>query len=179
MNFLDILLISVGLAIDAFAASVSIGLNDNKSKFWLPMKVALTFALFQVLMPMLGFIIAFNFNGQINLLTRFLSFLILGIIGSNMLVNKTEECESSDVSLKNLLLLGVATSLDAFAVGLTIAFLKANMVLSLVSIGLVTFILCFWGVLLGNLVENHFTNKARIMGGIILILIGLKILIGF
>ena len=72
MNFLDILLISVGLAIDAFAASVSIGLNDNKSKFWLPMKVALTFALFQVLMPMLGFIIAFNFNGQINLLTRFL-----------------------------------------------------------------------------------------------------------
>ena len=178
MTIIELFLIAVGLASDAFVVSITLGLKYKYLSLFNKLKIALTFSILQVLMPMVGFLVAYNFNSQVTFLTKFIAFLILSLIGINMLISKEEEL-NYNIDFKNLFFLGIATSLDAFAVGLTIAFLKANMVLSLVSIGLVTFILCFCGVLLGNLVENHFTNKARIMGGIILILIGLKILIGF
>lgn len=176
MTILELFLIAVGLACDAFVVSITLGLKYQHLNLLNKLKIAFTFSTLQVIMPMLGFLVAYNFNSSVTFLTKFIAFLILSLIGLNMIINKEEDLNYS-ISLKNLLILGIATSLDAFAVGLSFAFLKVNMFLSLSLIGLVTFLMCFIGPYLGNYFGSKISNKPQVVGGIILIIIGFKILI--
>ena len=176
MTILELFLIAVGLACDAFVVSITLGLKYQHLNLLNKLKIAFTFSTLQVIMPMLGFLVAYNFNSSVTFLTKFIAFLILSLIGLNMIINKEEDL-NYNISLKNLLILGIATSLDAFAVGLSFAFLKVNMFLSLSLIGLVTFLMCFTGPYLGNYFGSKISNKPQVVGGIILIIIGFKILI--
>ena len=176
MTIFELFLIAVGLACDAFVVSITLGLKYQYLNLLNKLKIALTFSTLQVIMPMLGFLVAYNFNSSVTFLTKFIAFLILSLIGLNMVINKEEDL-NYNISLKNLLILGIATSLDAFAVGLSFAFLKVNMFLSLSLIGLVTFLMCFIGPYLGNYFGSKISNKPQVVGGIILIIIGFKILI--
>lgn len=176
MTILELFLIAVGLACDAFVVSITLGLKYQHLNLLNKLKIAFTFSTLQVIMPMLGFLVAYNFNSSVTFLTKFIAFLILSLIGLNMVINKEEDLNYS-ISFKNLLILGIATSLDAFAVGLSFAFLKVNMFLSLNLIGLVTFLMCFIGPYLGNYFGSKISNKPQVVGGIILIVIGFKILI--
>lgn len=176
MTILELFLIAVGLACDAFVVSITLGLKYQHLNLLNKLKIAFTFSTLQVIMPMLGFLVAYNFNSSVTFLTKFIAFLILSLIGLNMVINKEEDLNYS-ISFKNLLILGIATSLDAFAVGLSFAFLKVNMFLSLNLIGLVTFLMCFIGPYLGNYFGSKISNKPQVVGGIILIIIGFKILI--
>ena len=176
MTILELFLIAVGLACDAFVVSITLGLKYQHLDLLNKLKIAFTFSTLQVIMPMLGFLVAYNFNSSVTFLTKFIAFLILSLIGLNMIINKEEDLNYS-ISLKNLLILGIATSLDAFAVGLSFAFLKVNIFLSLSLIGLVTFLMCFIGPYLGNYFGSKISNKPQVVGGIILIIIGFKILI--
>ena len=176
MTILELFLIAVGLACDAFVVSITLGLKYQHLNLLNKVKIAFTFSTLQVIMPMLGFLVAYNFNSSVTFLTKFIAFLILSLIGLNMIINKEEDL-NYNISLKNLLILGIATSLDAFAVGLSFAFLKVNMFLSLSLIGLVTFLMCFTGPYLGNYFGSKISNKPQVVGGIILIIIGFKILI--
>ena len=176
MTILELFLIAVGLACDAFVVSITLGLKYQHLDLLNKLKIAFTFSTLQVIMPMLGFLVAYNFNSSVTFLTKFIAFLILSLIGLNMIINKEEDLNYS-ISLKNLLILGIATSLDAFAVGLSFAFLKVNIFLSLSLIGLVTFLMCFIGPYLGNYFGSKISNKPQVVGGIILIIMGFKILI--
>ena len=176
MTILELFLIAVGLACDAFVVSITLGLKYQHLNLLNKLKISFTFSTLQVIMPMLGFLVAYNFNSSVTFLTKFIAFLILSLIGLNMVINKEEDL-NYNISLKNLLILGIATSLDAFAVGLSFAFLKVNMFLSLSLIGLVTFLMCFIGPYLGNYFGSKISNKPQVVGGIILIIIGFKILI--
>ena len=176
MTIFELFLIAVGLASDAFVVSITLGLKYNHLNIFNKLKIAITFSTLQVLMPMLGFLVAYNFNSQVTFLTKFIAFLILSLIGLNMLITKEEEL-NYNIGLKNLFILGIATSLDAFAVGLSYAFLNVNMLVSLSLIGIVTFLMCFVGPFLGNYFGSKIANKPQVVGGIILILIGFKILI--
>ncbi len=152
MTIIELFMIAVGLASDAFVVSITLGLKYQY------------LSLFN------------NFNSQVTFLTKFIAFLILSLIGINMLISKEEEL-NYNINFKNLFFLGIATSLDAFAVGLSFAFLKVNMLISLTLIGLVTFLMCFIGPYLGNYFGSKIANKPQVVGGIILIVIGFKILI--
>ncbi len=173
MSLIDIILISIGLACDAFVASITIGLSYRKIPVKIPLLTSVTFSTFQVIMPLMGYLVAYNFNHQVTVLTKIISFVILTLIGLNMLLNK----EESKVDIKNIMVLGLATSLDAFAVGLSLAFLEVNLLVSLISIGLITFLMCFVGPYLGNYFGTKILGKPQVVGGIILIVIGVKILI--
>lgn len=176
MTILELFLIAVGLASDAFVVSITLGLKYKYINIFNKLKIAITFSTLQVLMPMLGFLVAYNFNSQVTFLTKFIAFLILSLIGFNMLITKEEEL-NYNIGLRNLFILGIATSLDAFAVGLSYAFLNVNMLVSLSLIGIVTFLMCFAGPFLGNYFGSKIANKPQVVGGIILMLIGFKILI--
>lgn len=176
MTIIELFLIAVGLASDAFVVSITLGLKYQYLSLLNKLKIALTFSILQVIMPMIGFLVAYNFNSQVTFLTKFIAFLILSLIGINMLISKEEEL-NYNIDFKNLFFLGIATSLDAFAVGLSFAFLKVNMLISLTLIGLVTFLMCFLGPYLGNYFGSKIANKPQVVGGIILIVIGFKILI--
>lgn len=176
MTILELFLIAVGLASDAFVVSITLGLKYKYINIFNKLKIAITFSTLQVLMPMLGFLVAYNFNSQVTFLTKFIAFLILSLIGLNMLITKEEEL-NYNIGLRNLFILGIATSLDAFAVGLSYAFLNVNMLVSLSLIGIVTFLMCFAGPFLGNYFGSKIANKPQVVGGIILMLIGFKILI--
>ena len=176
MTIIELFLIAVGLASDAFVVSITLGLKYQYLSLLNKLKIALTFSILQVIMPMVGFLVAYNFNSQVTFLTKFIAFLILSLIGINMLISKEEEL-NYNIDFKNLFFLGIATSLDAFAVGLSFAFLKVNMLISLTLIGLVTFLMCFLGPYLGNYFGGRIANKPQVVGGIILIVIGFKILI--
>ena len=176
MTIIELFLIAVGLACDAFVESITLGLKYKYLNLFNKLKIALTFSILQVLMPLFGFMVAFNFDSQVTFFTKFIAFLILDLIGLNMLITKEEEL-NYNINIKNLLVLGIATSLDAFAVGLSFAFLDVNMTISLSLIGLVTFLMCFIGPYLGNYFGSKIANKPQVIGGLILIVIGFKILI--
>ena len=176
MTIFELFLIAVGLASDAFVVSITLGLKYQYLNLLNKLKIALTFSTLQVIMPMVGFLVAYNFNSQVTFLTKFISFIILSLIGLNMVINKEEDL-NYNINFKNLFILGIATSLDAFAVGLSFAFLKVSMFLSLSLIGFVTFLMCFIGPYLGNYFGSKISNKPQVVGGIILIIIGFKILI--
>ena len=180
MGLIELFLIAVGLSMDAFAVSVCKGLAMPKCTFKKAAIVGLWFGGFQALMPAIGYILGAQFQEAIASIDHWIAFVLLALIGGNMiheaLDNDEEEADAS-LDVKTMFLLAVATSIDALAIGITFAFLKVNIIPAVCFIGIVTFIISFAGVKIGNVFGARYNNKAEIVGGIILILLGLKILL--
>lgn len=180
MGLIELFLIAVGLSMDAFAVSVCKGLAMPKCTFKKAAIVGLWFGGFQALMPAIGYILGAQFQETIASIDHWIAFVLLALIGGNMiheaLDNDEEEADAS-LDVKTMFLLAVATSIDALAIGITFAFLKVNIIPAVCFIGIVTFIISFAGVKIGNVFGARYKNKAEIVGGIILILLGLKILL--
>ena len=180
MGLIELFLIAVGLSMDAFAVSVCKGLAMPKCTFKKAAIVGLWFGGFQALMPAIGYILGAQFQEAIASIDHWIAFVLLALIGGNMiheaLDNDEEEADAS-LNVKTMFLLAVATSIDALAIGITFAFLKVNIIPAVCFIGIVTFIISFAGVQIGNVFGARYKNKAEIVGGVILILLGLKILL--
>ena len=180
MGLIELFLIAVGLSMDAFAVSVCKGLAMPKCTFKKAAIVGLWFGGFQALMPAIGYILGAQFQEAIASIDHWIAFVLLALIGGNMiheaLDNDEEEADAS-LDVKTMFLLAVATSIDALAIGITFAFLKVNIIPAVCFIGIVTFIISFAGVKIGNVFGASYKNKAEIVGGVILILLGLKILL--
>ena len=180
MGLIELFLIAVGLSMDAFAVSVCKGLAMPKCTFKKAAIVGLWFGGFQALMPAIGYILGAQFQETIASIDHWIAFVLLALIGGNMiheaLDNDEEEADAS-LDVKTMFLLAVATSIDALAIGITFAFLKVNIIPAVCFIGIVTFIISFAGVKIGNVFGARYKNKAEVVGGVILILLGLKILL--
>lgn len=180
MGLIELFLIAVGLSMDAFAVSVCKGLAMPKCTFKKVAIVGLWFGGFQALMPAIGYVLGAQFQEAIASIDHWIAFVLLALIGGNMiheaLDNDEEEADAS-LNVKTMFLLAVATSIDALAIGITFAFLKVNIIPAVCFIGIVTFIISFAGVKIGNVFGARYKNKAEIVGGVILILLGLKILL--
>ena len=180
MNVIEILLISIGLAMDAFAVSICKGLQLTKMDWDKATIVGLYFGSFQALMPTIGYFLGTTFENLVTKIDHWIVFILLIFIGTNMIkesLSKSEKNINNKVNFKTMILLAFATSIDALAVGITFAFLNVNLILSITLIGITTFILSIIGVKIGNKFGSKYKQKAEIIGGIILILIGLKILL--
>ena len=180
MGLIELFLIAVGLSMDAFAVSVCKGLAMPKCTFKKAAIVGLWFGGFQALMPAIGYILGAQFQEAIASIDHWIAFVLLALIGGNMiheaLDNDEEEADAS-LDVKTMFLLAVATSIDALAIGITFAFLKVSIIPAVCFIGIVTFIISFAGVKIGNVFGARYKNKAEIVGGVILILLGMKILL--
>ena len=177
----QLFMIAVALSMDAFAVAVCKGLSIRRAGLKYSLTVGLYFGAFQGLMPLLGYLLGVNFQNTITSVDHWIAFILLGGIGINMIreaLNKDEE-ENLDSSLtpRSMLPLAVATSIDALAVGVTFAFLKVSIVPAVSFIGVVTFILSAIGVKIGNVFGARYKSKAELFGGVVLILIGVKILL--
>lgn len=183
MEIIELLLIGVGLSMDAFAVSICKGLNMKKVNKVHCAVIALFFGGFQALMPLIGWVLGKQFETYITSVDHWVAFVLLALIGGNMLKesrNKEEgeTCQCNNrLDIKELFLLAIATSIDALAVGITFAFLKVDIIPAIGIIGVTTFILSAVGVFVGNIFGSRYKNKAEFAGGIILILIGIKILL--
>ena len=180
MGLIELFLIAVGLSMDAFAVSVCKGLAMPKCTFKKAAIVGLWFGGFQALMPAIGYVLGAQFQEAIASIDHWIAFVLLALIGGNMiheaLDNDEEEADAS-LDVKTMFLLAVATSIDALVIGITFAFLKVSIIPAVCFIGIVTFIISFAGVKIGNVFGARYKNKAEIVGGVILILLGLKILL--
>ncbi len=180
MNLVELFLIAVGLSMDAFAVAVCKGLSMKSMDKKRALVIALYFGSFQALMPLIGYFLGVRFQGKINSIDHWIAFFLLCIIGINMLKEafggEEEECDDA-VDVKSMVLLALATSIDALAVGITFAFLNVDIVPAVSFIGVITFILSFVGVKIGNVFGRKYKKKAEFTGGIILIIIGTKILL--
>ncbi len=182
MGIIELVLIAVGLSMDAFAVSVCKGIKITKLKYSHIFVIALFFGVFQMLMPLLGWLLGKQFEEYIVSFDHWIAFVLLAFIGGKMLFEafrgREEETVGTDsLDLKELTVLAVATSIDALAVGITFAFMKVSILPSVSLIGVTTFLFCSVGVFIGHRFGAVFGNKSEIFGGIILILIGLKILL--
>lgn len=180
MNLFEIFLVGIGLAMDAFAVSVCKGLSMKKMNWKSAIIIALYFGIFQAGMPIIGYFLGTAFSSFVENIDHWIAFILLSIIGGNMIKESTDdetEKRNDKVDLKTMILLAIATSIDALAIGVTFAFFKTNIALAVTVIGLITFMLSIFGVKIGNRFGDKFQNKAELAGGIILILIGLKILL--
>ena len=180
MSLIELFLIAVGLSMDAFAVSVCKGLAMPKMSWKGAAIVGLYFGGFQALMPFLGYLLGAGFKDAISAYDHWVAFILLALIGGNMIrESREDEEESLDASLsfRSMVLLAIATSIDALAVGVTLAFLDVPILSSVCFIGVVTFCLSLVGVKVGNVFGCKYKSKAEFVGGLVLILIGLKILL--
>ena len=184
MDGIQLVLIAVGLSMDAFAVALCKGLCMKRINYTHAGVIALFFGGFQGLMPLIGWVLGKQFEQYITPIDHWIAFVLLGYIGGKMIWDALHEdseglsCEvEQKLDLKELLIMAVATSIDALAVGITFAFLQVSIVPAVASIGLITFALSFVGVVVGNKFGNRFQSKAQLAGGTVLVLIGLKILL--
>lgn len=179
MSILDLFILAVGLSMDAFAVSVCKGLSLGKIK---PKHMCIAgawFGGFQALMPLIGYFLGSFFAEMIEKYDHWVAFVLLAIIGGNMIkesFGKDEKVDSS-MDVKSMLLLAIATSIDALAVGVTFAFLQVQIVPAVSFIGVITFIFSAVGVKIGSLFGTKYKSKAELFGGIVLVFIGIKILL--
>lgn len=181
MTLASLFLIAVGLSMDAFTVAICKGLALQKIKMKQCTIVGLWFGGFQALMPALGFLVGYRFQEKITFLDHWIAFVLLGIIGVNMIresLSKEEEEADASLKFKDMLVLAVATSIDALAVGVSFAFIPNLPIVPAVSfIGIITFALSAVGVKVGSVFGTKYKSKAELAGGVILILMGLKILL--
>ncbi len=178
----EIFLLAVSLSMDAFAISMCKGLAMKRISLSYAAVIAAFFGVFQALMPVAGWLLASSFASYIIDYDHWVAFALLSLIGGKMIIDSfkndgDELSEKSVLNIKELFMLAIATSIDAFAVGITFAFLNVNIFLSSFIIGAVTFVLSLVGVFIGARVGARFKNKATLLGGIVLVLIGVKILL--
>ena len=181
MGIIELFLLAVGLSMDAFAVSVCKGLAMKKCSFRKASVCGVWFGGFQALMPMIGYLLGYQFRNYITAIDHWIAMLLLAFIGGHMIkesFEKDEKEESDSLDVRTMFLLAVATSVDALAVGITFAFLPdTNIVAAVIFIGMVTFILSTAGAKIGNLFGARYKSKAEFTGGVILIILGLKILL--
>ena len=186
MGFWELMLLAVGVSMDAFAVSVCKGLSTKKAEPAHMAKCGVWFGGFQALMPLIGFLLGSLFAEAIQAVDHWIAFGLLGFIGANMLkeaFSKESECDccnekNADFSVKTMFTMAVATSIDALAVGISLAMAgNVNIWIAILLIGLTTGIFSAVGVKIGSLFGNKFEKKAQVAGGVILILLGLKILL--
>ena len=172
-------LIACGLSMDAFAVSVCKGLSVRKASLSQSLVTGLWFGGFQAGMPLIGYLLGVSFSSLITNVDHWIAFILLAIIGGNMIresFSPEETCDGS-FSVKTMLPLAVATSIDALAVGITFAFLQVSIVPAVSFIGVITFLLSAAGLKIGNVFGSRWRSKAEFLGGLVLILMGAKILL--
>ena len=181
MSIIEIALIGVGLAMDAFAVSICKGLAMRRMNYKKAIIIAAFFGVFQALMPALGYVLGTTFDNKIAAIDHWIAFILLALIGANMikeaLSSDDDECQDDSLRLGDLIMLSIATSIDALAVGITFAFFNVSLLLSVSMIGIIAFIICVIGVKVGNVFGEKYKSKAELAGGLILIVMGAKILI--
>ena len=180
MSLISLFIIAVGLSMDAFAVSICKGLAMQKINLRKAGIVGLWFGGFQALMPFIGYLLGSQFEQYITAIDHWIAFVLLGLIGASMIkeaLSKEEECANDSLDCKTMFLLAVATSIDALAVGVTFAFLQVEIVPAVSFIGIITFTLSVVGVKVGNIFGTKYKSKAELAGGIILIVMGIKILL--
>ncbi|MDD6033450.1 MAG: manganese efflux pump MntP family protein [Oscillospiraceae bacterium] len=180
MTLFELFVIAVGLSMDAFAVSICKGLSMQKMSWKKALIVGLYFGGFQAGMPLLGYFLGSRFQEKIMAFDHWIAFILLCLIGVNMIresFSKEEEQADASVSVRSMVPLAVATSIDALAVGVTFAFLRVDIVPAVSFIGIVTLLLSMVGVKVGNVFGSRYKSRAELAGGIILVLMGVKILI--
>ena len=181
MDILSILLIALGLAMDAFAVSIASGVIIRHIKVKNALTIAIFFGLFQAIMPVIGWLAGIGLRDFIAGFDHWIAFGLLCIIGCKMIYESfrldTTENKIDPLNIYVLLILSIATSIDALAVGLSLSFLKVAIALPAIIIGIITFLLSFLGVYIGDKIGHFFERKIELIGGLILIGIGIKILI--
>ena len=180
MSILEILLLGIGLSMDAFAVSICKGLSTKKLQFKHYLIIGAWFGGFQALMPTIGYFLGSTFEQYITAFDHWVAFVLLAAIGANMIkesFSREESETSASFAFKTMLLMALATSIDALAVGVTFAFLQVNIVPAIIIIGSVTFVISAAGVFIGNIFGSKYKSRAELAGGIILILLGIKILL--
>lgn len=181
MGITELVLLSVGLAMDAFSVSVCKGLSMRKLSVKGGLITALFFGVFQAVMPLIGYFLGSRFAEYITSVSHWVAFILLGIIGGKMIYEAFHEDDSSNgeyrLDIGELFLLAIATSIDALAVGIVFAAEEVNLIFSVSMIGVITFGISFAGVIVGNRFGSRYEAKAEAAGGIILIIIGIKLLL--
>lgn len=181
MNTWELLILAIGLSMDAFAVAICKGLAIKEARVKHMIIAGAYFGGFQALMPVIGYLLGVNFKGLIERFDHWIAFFLLALIGGNMLreaLSKGEEEElNTSFGPKSMIPLAVATSIDALAVGVTFAFLQVRIIPAVSMIGITTFLFSLVGVKIGNIFGLKYKTKAEFAGGVILILIGLKILL--
>lgn len=181
MSLFELFLIAVSLSMDAFAVAICKGLSMGKMNHKHALIIGLYFGGFQALMPFLGYVLGVRFQNAITDYDHWIAFILLAVIGGNMIKEsldaEEDSCDAS-VAFKDMVILAVATSIDALAVGVTFAFLRVNILPAVSFIGIITFLLSIVGVKAGNVFGCKYKSKAEFAGGCILIAIGIKILAG-
>lgn len=183
MGFVELMMLAIGLSMDAFAVSICKGLSMKKAGLWEGMICGVWFGGFQAIMPVIGFFLGTLFAKQIEAFDHWVAFILLALIGGNMFKEAFSKCDcceehDADLSVKTMFVMAVATSIDALAVGISLAMAgNVNIWMAMALIGVVTFLMCTAGVKIGNIFGSRYEKKAEAAGGIILILLGLKILL--
>ena len=181
MQIYELFIIAVSLAMDAFAVSVCKGLSVGRPQLRHCLICGIWFGGFQALMPLIGWLLGVRFRGMIVSVDHWVAFILLGLIGFNMvreaLGGEEEDALDCSFGIRAMFPLAVATSIDALAVGVTFAFLKVDIFLAVSLIGIITLVLSCIGVKIGSVFGDRFQSKAELAGGIILILMGIKILL--
>ena len=185
MGFVEIFLIGVGLSMDAFAVSVCKGLGMHRVNYAHALVIALFFGVFQGLMPVIGWLVGSAFAVYVTAVDHWIAFALLAFVGGKMLWDafhdegeeEDDETSTQRLDLRELFTLAIATSIDALAVGITFAVLQTPILPAIAIIGLTTFCLSWIGVIIGNRFGTKHEKKAEITGGVVLVLIGLKILL--
>lgn len=180
MGIIELIVLSIGLAMDAFAVSICKGLSMCKMNWKNAIIIGLYFGIFQALMPVIGYLLGVGFQDKITNIDHWIALILLCIIGINMIkeaLAKEKEKTDDSVKFKDMIILAIATSIDALAVGVTFAFLNVNILIAVTLIGIITFIISVIGVKIGNVFGDKYEKKAELAGGIILILLGIKILL--
>ena len=182
---IELFLLGVGLSMDAFAVSVCKGLGMRKLNKKQALIIGLYFGGFQALMPFVGWLLGSQFQKYITSIDHWIAFILLGFIGGKMMIEAVREWNEEEVvdvmdapiDHKNMLVLAVATSIDALTVGITFAFLGTPIVEAITIIGITTMVISIAGVVAGNFFGSRYKSKAEFIGGLILVLLGLKILL--
>ncbi|MGL5693750.1 MAG: manganese efflux pump MntP family protein [Peptostreptococcaceae bacterium] len=185
MGLIELFVLAVGLSMDAFAVAVCKGLSMRKITLKKAAIVGLYFGIFQGGMPLIGYFLGVQFKDYIMNIDHWIAFILLGFLGIKMIQEALSKDEDDDIvqdekemlSFKNMVVLAIATSIDALAVGITLAFLQVDIVPAVLFIGIVTFVLSMIGVKIGNVFGTKYKSKAEFAGGLILICIGSKILL--
>lgn len=180
MGLSELFVIAVGLSADAFSVSICKGLASKKMNWNTALICGVYFGAFQAIMPLIGYFLGYRFRGYITSIDHWIAFLLLALIGLNMIKESREEsCEvdSGKTDFRTMTLLAIATSIDALAIGVTFAFLDVNIWAAVSFIGLCTFCFSIIGVKIGNAFGTRFQSKAELAGGLILVLMGIKILV--
>jgi len=180
MGLWELFVIALGLSMDAFAVSICKGLSVKKCAVKHMLICGLYFGLFQGIMPLIGYLLGSQFESLVTAIAPYIAFSLLGIIGFNMIKESREEdncaCGCDDFSVHAMIPLAIATSIDALAVGVTFAFLQVQILPAVFFIGVITFVFCFFGVRIGCIFGSKYKSKAELFGGVVLFLMGVRIL---